>query len=358
MIAMMIGKRRRMRATLRRALKDARHVRNLREDLAAPADLERLDAAAGRVRAVLAGGRWAEADSSAGGLAAATAILAPPRAWPALRENLEIVAVALAVAMAFRTYFVQPFKIPTSSMSPSLCGIHYQPQDAPTWLDAPPLRPIKWLVFGAWYVEVRARAPGALRIAETPEGRLALVQGMAHPIPAGLHCRVSTGDRVLPGQVLASGNRIAGDHIFVNKAVWNFRPPRRGEITVFKTDDIRHPQIKTNEHYVKRLVGLPGESLSLDPPRLLIGGRPVGGSAAIARIEAARDGYRGFLATGDYLTGATNRVALGPHDFFVCGDNQANSLDSRYWGPVRRANLVGPAFLVYWPFSRRWGLTK
>jgi len=46
------------------------------------------------------------------------------------------------------------------------------------------------------------------------------------------------------------------------------------------------------------------------------------------------------------------------HGYFAMGDNSANSLDSRYWGPVPEENLVGRGLFVYWPFNRHWGLIR
>jgi len=264
--------------------------------------------------------------------------------------------VALAVAMAFRTYFVQPFKIPTSSMSPTLCGIHYAPQDKPDWFDRTPLRLAKWLIFGSWYVEIRSQASGTVQIVDTNQKRLFVVNGLVHRGFESLTDHVFNGDMVVRGQLLASGLRMAGDHIFVNKVEWNFHKPQRGEIMVFKTKGIKHPQIKQNEHYVKRMVGLPGEILGIETPYLYINGEKMMQPSSIARIAAGEFGYCGYQKTGNYLASQNNRVQLANDQFFACGDNQRNSLDSRYWGPVQRANLVGPAFFIYWPLSRRWGI--
>lgn len=339
-------------------LKEARHVRNLREDVVEPDALARLDAGVQRVRNVLTASDWPQVEPAARELGARIAALTPQRPWAWLRENLEIIAVALAVAMAFRTYFVQPFKIPTSSMYPTLCGIHYAPQAEPDWVDRTPLRPVKWLVCGSWYVEIRAQTSGAVQIADTNAGRIFFVNGLAHRVFDRMSEHVSNGDMVFRGQLLASGIRIAGDHIFVNKVGWNFRKPRRGEIMVFKTNGIKHPQIKQNEHYVKRMVGLPGEILGIENHYLYINGAKVTRPPSIARIEECAAGYSGYLYSGDYLASQANRVSLAHDEYFACGDNQRNSLDSRYWGPVKRSNLVGPAFFVYWPLSRRWGLTR
>lgn len=348
--------RRRTKKVLLHLIKEARHIRNLREDVAEVTALARLDAGIQRVRDVLKSGAWPQVELAATELGARIEALTPKRPWAWLRENLEIIVVALAVAMAFRTYFVQPFKIPTSSMYPTLCGIHYGPQDKPDWFDRTPLRLAKWLIFGSWYLEIRSQTSGTVQIVDTNEGRMFVVNGLVHRVFESLTDHVSNGDMVFRGQLLASGVRMAGDHIFVNKVEWNFHKPRRGEIMVFKTNGIEHPQIKQNEHYVKRMVGLPGEILSIEPPFLYINGGKMMQPLSIARTEAGVSGYHGYQKMGTYLTNQNNRVQLANDQFFACGDNQRNSLDSRYWGPVKRANLVGPAFFVYWPFSRRWGM--
>ncbi|MDD5677183.1 MAG: signal peptidase I [Kiritimatiellae bacterium] len=354
--------RRRTKKALLHLIKEARHVRNLREDVAEATTLERLDDGVQRVRDVLKAGNWPQAEPAARELSTRIEALIPKRSWAWLRENLEILVVALAVAMAFRTYFVQPFKIPTSSMSPTLYGIHYEPRANSGVMDYMPLKTAKWLLTGEWYVEVHATTSGKAYWASIGDTRGVIIGEQYHKIydsanPYGslAEC-VTNGEYVIIGQKLASGMHMAGDHIFVNKVGWNFHKPRRGEIMVFKTTGIEHPQIKQNEHYVKRMVGLPGEILSIETPNLYINGTIMAHPSSIARIEARESGYDGYQKTGTYLASHNNRVPLAGDQFFACGDNQRNSLDSRYWGPVKRVNLVGPAFFVYWPFSRRWGL--
>ncbi|MFH1476066.1 MAG: signal peptidase I [Verrucomicrobiota bacterium] len=354
--------RRRLRKILLHLIKEARHVRNLREDVAAAIPLARLDESVQRGRNILRAGAWPQVESAAAELGDRIEALMPRRPWAWLCENLEIIVVALAVAMAFRTYFIQPFKIPTSSMSPTLYGIHYAPCNTKGFTDYMPLNMVKWLITGEWYVEVRAATFGTAYWASFGDTRGVVigeryqkVYDSANPSGALAEC-VTNGEQVITGQKLASGARIAGDHIFVNKAGWNFRKPRRGEIMVFKTNGIKHPQIKQNEHYVKRLVGLPGETLDIENPYLCINGNKITQPASIARIAACRFGYDGYQKTGNYMANQKNHVQLANDQFFACGDNQRNSLDSRYWGPVKRVNLVGPAFFVYWPLSRRWGM--
>jgi len=349
--------RRRTRKTLLHLIKEARHIRNLREDVAEAIALNRLDAGVQRVHDVLKANNWSHVAPAATELGARIEALMPKRSWAWLRENLEIIVVALAVAMAFRTYFIQPFKIPTSSMYPTLCGIHYAPQDKPDWFDRTPLRLVKWMIFGSWYEEIRAQNSGMVQIVDANQEHLFVVNGLVHRGFEHMTDHVSNGDMVVQGQLLASGVCLAGDHIFVNKVEWNFHKPRRGEIMVFKTNGIEDSRIKQNQFYVKRMVGLPGESLGIETPYLYINDKIMAQPSGIARVEAHQFGYDGYQTTGDYLASHSNRVQLANDQFFACGDNQRNSLDSRYWGPVKRANLVGPAFFVYWPLSRRWGMT-
>lgn len=355
---------RRLIKYLRQLLREAQHARNLKEDVAEPKLLRRLDESRLAVRRVMESLEWPAMASAGQELENAIRQICPPRPHTALRENIEIILVAVAVAMAFRTYFIQPFKIPTGSMSPTLYGIHYTAKERPDIFDRLPFNLVKWLVWGEWYVEVRAKTSGNVRIEQVQDGRVMLINGVYHLVNRGMADHVAQGDYVVKGQLLASAIRITGDHIFVDKVSWNFRQPGRGEIMVFKTTGIHHPQIKPNEHYVKRMVGLPDETLQFQPPRLLVNGQHPAFCRSMARIESQEDGYDGYQLGGrdyqmrDYLAGVSNQVVLGQDQFFACGDNQFNSLDSRYWGPVERKNLVGPAKMIYWPISRRWGLAE
>ena len=170
------------------------------------------------------------------------------------------------------------------------------------------------------------------------------------------------------GQLLWSGVVTEGDFVFVNRWLWNFRAPRRGEVMVFSTQNIRG--LPEGTHYIKRMCGLPGETLSLHEPELWINGNAVYEPNAIARI-ARREKlagwappYAGYHAIGAVdparfpraLHTSADSIQLKSDEYFAMGDNTNNSQDSHYWGTVPRRNLLGPATCVYWPFtSRRWG---
>ena len=350
--------RRRARKTGKEWLRHARHFRRMREDVAPASDVAALREAEAGLRAAVRDGDVDRIESGCATAEACVRRLAPPRPYAGLRENLEVIVVAVAVAMAFRTYFLQPFKIPTGSMQPTLYGIHYSPQEAPTLADKMPLNCLKWLAFGEWYTEIKATASGVVKgpLVEQGDMRLYYIGGQPQQLPKNSTIKIRQGDEVVVGQVIATGNEISGDHLFVNRVAWNVRSPDRGEVMVFKTDGIMGLEPKT--HYIKRLVGLPGESVGIDDPYLMINGRRVEEPGPIRRIEQRLPGYSGYHPAGagaDYLARAGQTVPLGKAEFFGMGDNTLNSKDSRYWGPVPSANMVGPAWIVYWPLSRRWG---
>lgn len=354
--------RRSWRKRIHELLRHARHIRAMRSDVAAPDDLRRLSEIIARLAAEWANPRPDRIKAIETELSGALQTVYPPRFAPGWRENLEVLTVAVAVAMAFRTYFIQPFKIPTGSMQPTLYGIHYFKQDAAAWFDRWPLKLGTWLIWGSWFQEFPAQTTGILQgpFFEFNNNTEALytVGGVVHRIPRDMALRgIRPGDTVFQGQILACGRRQIGDHIFVDKVRWNFMPPRRGQVSVFKTNNI-DPIGRIKTHYIKRLVGLPGETIALDAPNVLINGERITGNAGLDLNQKRQVGYAGYAPTGnsaDRLGVAGQQITLGPDEFWVMGDNTRNSFDSRYWGGVPARNMMGPAFMVYWPISPRWG---
>jgi signal peptidase I len=138
-----------------------------------------------------------------------------------------------------------------------------------------------------------------------------------------------------------------GDRVLVNRLVYDFHGPHRGDIIVFHppgTGDsaVRGARTEASVTYIKRVIGLPGETIQIRRGIVTIC-KPVN-----QNCHALRE---------PYTEGATAAPSYGPYtvpkgDYFVMGDNRGDSLDSRYWGPLPRKNIIGEAFLIYWPPDR------
>lgn len=363
--------RRRLRQAARHALHEVRHALAMREDLAGPDLVRAARAAEAGLGAARHGRDDARLEQAADAAAEAAHRLLPPKSFPRWRDNVEMLVVAFSVAMAFRTYFIQPFKIPTGSMQPTLYGITATPQDAPRWYDRMPFKLVRLALFGEYYSAVRARAAGIVQgpfrgsddfyftVAGVPHHvQLSVYAGSALFDPEhSMRMRVNSGDWVNKGDLIASGRVRLGDQIFVNKVRYNFLPPRRGHVIVFDTNRIQDSRIRHDSFYIKRLVGLPGETIALDPKYLVVNGQKITEPFPFHRLlnDPHYHGYTFAVDPQAFLRNRSDRIILGADEFLPFGDNTLSSLDGRYFGPVKTASLVGPAFLVYWPFSSRWG---
>jgi len=293
-------------------------------------------------------------------------------------ENFEILVVAVVVAMAFRTYLIQPFKIPTGSMEPTLNGIHVQASTEPGFMDRIPMRYVKWLIYGERYIDVRAKEDGYFGQREYSSDEITAYYPVTklpfakvtrdcrrYKLPKNaVPWNYSVGNPVRKGDLLWSGFVTSGDHVFVDKIRWNFSKPKRGQVIVFSTSNI--PTLPPKTHYIKRLIGLPGENIQVVPPNVLINGHVIDDCAEIVRIEKQQLPYTSGYSLAQrnpsqpndlvYLDTTNSSIQMSAHEYTAFGDNTGNSRDSRYWGVIPGENTIGPAFLVYWPWSSRWGL--
>ncbi len=123
-----------------------------------------------------------------------------------------------------------------------------------------------------------------------------------------------------------------GDHILVNKFVYNFWPIHRGDIIVFK-----FPQDESRD-FIKRVIGLPGETVEVSGKEVLIDGKPLKEPYAVFSEGAfGRPGERERVGP----------IVVPPNNLFMMGDNRDHSMDSRFWGFLNEAKVKGKAFLVY-----------
>ncbi len=372
---------RRYRKYVKHLLHMAHHARSMREDICDKDSLQQLNDAEKSLRAAWKQRDIGQIEQAADRIGECAGRVFPPKKWPKIRENVEILVVALAVAMGFRTYIIQPFKIPTGSMQPTLYGITVKPQEKRSLMDIPPMSFLRFIVFGERYIEIKAKSSGPLSlrgqaIAEYIENEIKTGQivgktglpgtvsvydigGVLHLIHPDMTAHVQPGEEVQPSQVIASGVVKYGDHIFVDKIRWNFARPKRGNVIVFSTDGINYRNIRANAFYIKRLVGLPGEQISIQPPYLVANGQKVDEPYPFKRLLTEK-GYHGYnLARSDAaLMNPWDTIDVGEEQFLPFGDNTDQSLDGRYFGPVNRQNLIGPAFFVYWPFTERWGVVR
>ena len=126
------------------------------------------------------------------------------------------------------------------------------------------------------------------------------------------------------------------DQDWTQKISYRFQEPQRGEIVVFESP------VNNNFDYIKRIVALPGETVGIENGQIFINGQKLEESYLPVDLFT-REGL--VFDDGQTLT-------LGADQYLVMGDNRPHSSDSRDWGPVPRQNIVGKAWLRYWPLSK------
>lgn len=125
-----------------------------------------------------------------------------------------------------------------------------------------------------------------------------------------------------------------GQFLLVNKLQYLFGRPERGDVIIF------HYPANPKKNYIKRVIGLPGERVQIKEGKIYING---------VRLE---EPYPFNFADYDW-----GPVTIGPDEYFVLGDNRPESSDSHSWGLLPIKNIIGKAWISYWP-PQEWGIVK
>lgn len=339
-------------------LRDAKHVRLTREDIADQTQIEGLLKSEQKMlRAIKDRTALEDLEQLSRELSQWVSQVSPPKSSPKIRENVEVFVIAIAAAMAIRAYFLQPFKIPTGSMQPTLNGIKAEVQSEPTvWDKFLPLKFTKWFFTGDSYKQIRAETSGRLMPGGYRVGNdiVLSINDRPHKIPQSMAKTefLSQKEYFNRGDILAQAQLSAGDHILVNKISYNFSRPKRGNIVVFDTQGL---PLDKECYYIKRLVGLPDERVQIKNGQLVVNGSIIDSPEIFKRIQNTELGYNGY-SNRALLASSADFIQIGSEQFLPFGDNTDNSKDGRYFGPVELEKILGPAFFVYWPFTDHWGL--
>jgi signal peptidase I len=406
-------------ATVRNAVAMRKHIRRIlaaQRDVLAPAAIAAVNEAINALTDALKDGHTGKIRIKMEELEFAANKWLKPYPHAAWRENVEVLLVALSVAMAIRTFFLQPFKIPTGSMQPTLYGVTSVPDFTkcdfwksdraeivaqldqqlklrntlvfPTGLDR-----IKEWFEGNSYIHLVAKADGKIDQVG-PMHRFLIfnlkqsiwIGGVEHTIWFPPDFGEQPIDRragifLEPEHVFHKGEDVikmrtsAGDHLFVDRLSYNFRKPERGEIVVFATAGTQID--KQDEFYIKRMVVMPGERVSIgDDRHLVINDRrldastphfenvygfnprtPPHESQYSGHVNGAVAHQFGLYPTLAPLFPDAQTIFTNDGDaYMVMGDNTCNSSDSRTWGTFPAKNIIGKSFFVYWPITSRFGM--
>lgn len=331
----------------------------------------------------------------------------PVKSW---FENAEILIVAAIVAIGIRTFFIQPFKIPTNSMWPTYAGMVPYVYDCVepklSYLE----RLGRWALYGAQYYDLQAPITGdclapLARVEDSRKGALAfeVVRGFkwfviptvyrqytlyvgdesvqfrvpyefnfdtvvaraffppaleldevdAKPEIVHTHgkmcvklCATTRGRSFLRFEIQS------GDLVLVDRFSYHFRRPQVGEPIIFRT---RHIELMNDDkYYIKRLVGLSNDKISIEAPYLYRNRELLTASKIFELNYKQQNLYRGYCGLrGKPLKPVHFAVGFGM--LFAMGDNSYHSFDSRYWGGVPQKDVIGRARWILYPFSERFG---
>lgn len=119
------------------------------------------------------------------------------------------------------------------------------------------------------------------------------------------------------------------ERLICNKIVYRLTEPEHGDIVIFK------PPIDQNHNYIKRVIGVAGDSLKIVDGIVYLNGE---------KLEEDYVEHRSFETMPE--------IAVPEDSYFVLGDNRTNSSDSRFWGFVPEENVIGRASIIFWPITK------
>lgn len=177
---------------------------------------------------------------------------------------------------------------------------------------------------------------------------------------------------------------LVGDFLLVNKFIYGLHTPDRFGNTEIELPRIHLPAFKHPKHgdivvfqfprdrsvdYIKRCVGVPGDTILVRDNRLFVNGQPEGEERIVGKkydpVEEATYAYYNIeldngavykirkRMDGRSYAGEYGPVVVPPDHYFMMGDNRDNSSDSRYWGFVPQENILGKAMVIYFSFDKR-----
>ena len=134
------------------------------------------------------------------------------------------------------------------------------------------------------------------------------------------------GDSMLP-------NFLDGEYLLTDKITYRLREPKRGDVVVFEAPGAG------GDEFIKRIIGLPGEQISLKDGSILINSQTLSESYLSETIKSQGGN---FLKEGQ-------EIVVPRESYFVLGDNRSASSDSRTWGFISKKSISGRAWVIYWP---------
>ena len=150
----------------------------------------------------------------------------------------------------------------------------------------------------------------------------------------------------IPSESMAA-TLVPRDRVLVNRVVYKLHGPGRGDIVVLDSTAV-------GKVLIKRVIGLPGDTVSVDGGHVYINGRRLA-EPYVRRVDGRPEPTEPFRGTGQPWS-LEQPYTVPAGRCFLMGDNRTVSDDSRDWGPAPRSEIIGEAFLTYWPLSRLHGL--